>query len=135
MHKRPFTGLQNLEYMLQHDKPQVCFNVMRMHSDALIALCNRLVSSGLMQDSRHVQAIEQLGIFMRIIAFDCGRKCAEIFQHSLETISRYFNSTLRAVTSLASEFLQLSTSSTPFCPKLRKDKRFWPYFKIFFLYF
>ncbi|PKA45942.1 hypothetical protein AXF42_Ash021694 [Apostasia shenzhenica] len=108
---------------------------MRMHSDALIALRNRLVSSGLMQDSRHVLAIEQLGIFMHIIAFDCGdRKCAEIFQHSLETISRYFNSTLKAVTSLASEFHQLSTSSTPFCPKLRKDKRFWPYFKVFFLY-
>ncbi|PKA60810.1 hypothetical protein AXF42_Ash006444 [Apostasia shenzhenica] len=55
---------------------------------------------------------------MRIIAFGCGdRECAEIFQHFLETISRYFNSTLRAITSLASEFLQLPTSSTPFCPK------------------
>ncbi|PKA52757.1 hypothetical protein AXF42_Ash001738 [Apostasia shenzhenica] len=125
MHKRPFTGLQNLEYMLQHDHPQVCFNVKRMHSDALIALRNRLVSSGLMQDSRHVPAIEQLGIFIHIIAFSSGdRECAETFQHSLETISRYFNSTLRAVTSLASKFLQLPTLSTPFCPKLRKDKRF-----------
>ncbi|PKA63211.1 hypothetical protein AXF42_Ash020584 [Apostasia shenzhenica] len=107
---------------------------MRMLSDALIALHNRLVSSGLMQDSRYVPAIEQLGIFMRIIAFGCGdRECAETFQHSLETISRYFNSILKAVTSLTSEFLQLPTSSTPFCPKLRKDKRFWPYFKVYYL--
>ncbi|PKA53113.1 hypothetical protein AXF42_Ash019021 [Apostasia shenzhenica] len=103
---------------------------MRMDSDAFIALRDILVSKGLLTDSRHVPAIEPIGIFMRIIAFAAGdRECAEMFQHSLETISKYFNATLQAIVAITPELITLLDANTSCSNKVRKDSRFWPHFK------
>ncbi|PKA50393.1 hypothetical protein AXF42_Ash013482 [Apostasia shenzhenica] len=103
---------------------------MRMHSDAFIALRDMLVSHGLLKDSRHVPVIEQIGIFVCIIAFAAGdRECAEMFQHSLQTISKYFNATLQAIVAIAPEIIKLPDESVPYSNKIRRDSHFWPRFK------
>ncbi|PKA53709.1 hypothetical protein AXF42_Ash009205 [Apostasia shenzhenica] len=114
-----------------NEHPKVLFNVMRMDSDAFIALRDMLVSKGLLTDSRHVPAIKQIGIFMRIIAFAAGdRECAKMFQHSLETISKYFNATLQAIVAITPELITLPNANIPCSNKVRRDSRFWPHFKV-----
>ncbi|PKA64211.1 hypothetical protein AXF42_Ash009431 [Apostasia shenzhenica] len=67
---------------------------------------------------------------MRIIAFAAGdRECAEMFQHSLETISKYFNATLQAIIAITPELIKLPDANTPCSNKVRRDSRFWPHFK------
>ncbi|PKA60673.1 hypothetical protein AXF42_Ash006307 [Apostasia shenzhenica] len=78
------------------------------------ALCNMLVSRGLLKDSRHVPVIEQIGIFVRIVAFAAGdRECAEMFQHSFQTINKYFNVTLQAIVAIAPEMIKLPDEFVP----------------------
>ncbi|PKA58426.1 hypothetical protein AXF42_Ash013932 [Apostasia shenzhenica] len=103
---------------------------MRMHFDAFIALRDMLVSRGLLKDSRHLPVIEQIGIFLCIVAFAArDRECVEMFQHSLQTINKYFNATLQAIVAIAPEMIKLPDESVPCSNKISRNSRFWPHFK------
>ncbi|CAN1243444.1 Putative nuclease HARBI1 [Linum perenne] len=55
------------------------------------------------------------------------RVVQERFQHSGETISRYFNNVLKSIRSLSREFLQPPPQTTPM--EIHCSKRLYPYFK------
>ncbi|XP_020687734.1 uncharacterized protein LOC110103384 [Dendrobium catenatum] len=73
---------------------------------------------------------EQLGIFLRGVAHvHSYRQLCELFQHSLETVSRYFNQVLKAIMSLSDEFISLHTVDVDCHPFIRANEQFHPFFK------
>ncbi|KAL0914199.1 hypothetical protein M5K25_017711 [Dendrobium thyrsiflorum] len=75
-------------------------------------------------------AAEQLGIFPRGVAHAHSyRQLCEFFQHSTETVSRYFNLVLRAIVSFAEEFINLPQGEVECHPFVRSNAIFYPYFK------
>ncbi|KAI0501437.1 hypothetical protein KFK09_016382 [Dendrobium nobile] len=77
-----------------------------------------------------MNAGEQLGIFLRGVAHAHSyRQLCEFFQHSLETVSRYFNIVLRVIVSFADEFINLPQGDPECHPFLRSNTAFHPYFK------
>ncbi|KAL5753419.1 hypothetical protein ACOSQ2_023926 [Xanthoceras sorbifolium] len=109
-----------------HD--DVCREMFRMDKHVFHKLCDILRQRGMLRDTAGVMIEEQLAIFLNIIGHnERNRVIQERFQHSGETISRYFNNVLKAIKSLAREFLQ----PPPFCTpaEILSSKRFDPYFK------
>ncbi|KAL5822179.1 hypothetical protein ACOSQ3_024061 [Xanthoceras sorbifolium] len=109
-----------------HD--DVCREMFRMDKHVFHKLCDILRQRGMLRDTAGVMIEEQLAIFLNIIGHnERNRVIQERFQHSGETISRYFNNVLKAIKSLSREFLQ----PPPFCTpaEILSSKRFDPYFK------
>ncbi|PKA66191.1 hypothetical protein AXF42_Ash006888 [Apostasia shenzhenica] len=75
-------------------------------------------------------AAEQLAVFLRVIAqVDSYRSVCEIFQYSLETVSRNFRQVLQGVLTLKDDYIVLPDSATPCHPHIRNNSHFYPYFK------
>ncbi|XP_020677924.2 putative nuclease HARBI1 [Dendrobium catenatum] len=75
-------------------------------------------------------AAEQIGIFLRGVAHAHSyRQLCEFFQHSLETVSRYFNQVLKAIVSLLDEFISLPSADVDCHPFVRANEQFHPFFK------
>ncbi|KAK4840180.1 hypothetical protein QYF36_001770 [Acer negundo] len=130
--KRPQRGmsLSGNGFMTQvlegHD--DVCREMFRMDKHIFHKLCDILRQRGMLRDTSGVMIEEQLAIFLNIVGHnERNRVIQERFQHSGETISRYFNNVLKAIKSLSREFLQPPPFSTP--AEILNSKRFDPYFK------
>ncbi|KAL0910311.1 hypothetical protein M5K25_021279 [Dendrobium thyrsiflorum] len=98
--------------------------------DAFMSLRDLLVSRGHLHDTKNMLAAEQLGIFLRGVAHAHSyRQLCEFFQHSTETVSRYFNLVIRAIVSFADEFINLPQAEIECHPFVRSNALFYPYFK------
>ncbi|CAH9109967.1 unnamed protein product [Cuscuta europaea] len=106
----------------------VCRDMLRMDKHVFQKLCDVLRQRGMLRDTSGVSIEEQLAIFLSIVGHsERNRVIQERFQHSGETISRHFNNVLKAIKSLAREFLQPPQLDTP--PEILRNNRFYPYFK------
>ena len=62
---------------------------MRMGREAFLTLCRELTQRGLLSDSLHINAQEQVAIFLFIVGQNQSNRAAQDkFQHSGETISK-----------------------------------------------
>ncbi|TXG60196.1 hypothetical protein EZV62_014769 [Acer yangbiense] len=132
--KRPQRGmsLSGNGFMTQvlegHD--DVCREMFRMDKHIFHKLCDILRQRSMLRDTSGVMIEEQLAIFLNIVGHnERNRVIQERFQHSGETISRYFNNVLKAIKSLSREFLQPPPFSTP--AEILNSKRFDPFFKVY----
>ncbi|PKA50985.1 hypothetical protein AXF42_Ash007641 [Apostasia shenzhenica] len=79
-----------------------------MSTETFIRLRDLLLPNKAIRDTRNMTTIEQVAIFFRVITHSASAQdTAEFLQHSLETVSRYFNTILNAMFSLVNEFLKL----------------------------
>lgn len=116
------------EVLNGHD--HVCREMFRMDKHVFHKLCDILRQRGMLRDTAGVMIEEQLGIFLNIIGHnERNRVIQERFQHSGETISRYFNNVLKAIKSLSREFLQPPPLTTP--AEILSNQRFYPYFQVY----
>ncbi|KAG9134293.1 hypothetical protein Leryth_020036 [Lithospermum erythrorhizon] len=111
------------------DGPDDSFReLFRMDKHVFRNLCDVLQRRGMLRDTLGVMKEEQLGIFLNIIGHnERNRVIQDRYQHSGETVSRYFNNVLKAIKSLSHEFLQSPPSTTP--QEILKNNRLHPYFK------
>ena len=94
-------------------------------------LCQLMREGSLLHDTRRVKIEEQLVMFLFIVGHSArNRLVQERFQHSGETISRYFNQVLYALKRLSSQFIRLPLTTTPM--ETLRDSRFHPYFKVIY---
>ena len=92
-----------------------------------------LVSHGLVSSTRNVMAKEQLAFFLYGIGHGVtNRVLAETFQHSGETISRYFNKVLEGIYSLKHEFIVQPGEDASVHPRIRENNHFHPFFMVQF---
>lgn len=131
--KQPSRGVQSkgsgFMSELLNGPEDVCRDMLRMDKHVFQKLCDVLRQRGLLRDTSGVSIEEQLAIFLSIVGHsERNRVIQERFQHSGETISRHFNNVLKAIKSLAREFLQPPPLTTP--PEILKSNRLYPYFKV-----
>lgn len=101
----------------------------RMDLDIFTKLVSVLVQKGLLESTKVCSVEQQLLIFLYITGQNASnRNAQERFQHSGETISRYFNAVLEALVILAPEYIRLPNSST-IHPEIHLNDKFYPYFK------
>ena len=88
-----------------------------------------LRDSNLLTNSREVLVEEKLVTFLFSLSTNASnRSIQERFQHSGETISRYFNTVLQDIVSLPSRIIQLHPINTPF--QVSSNTKFMPDFKV-----
>ncbi|XP_026384805.1 protein ALP1-like [Papaver somniferum] len=100
-----------------------------MEKFVFLRLTHILRERKLLRDGRWVTIEEQLAIFLLTIGHnEDNRMLQERFQHSGETISRYFNEVLRAIMELSKELIKPpSFSETP--AEILNNSKYFPWFK------
>ena len=125
------TGMQWLTEIL-HGHWTRCVNMFRMDATTFQTLCFTLENQYGLKASRRMCVFEKVGIFLYTIALGASnREVQERFQHSGETISRYFNEVLRSVCSLATDLIQPADSGFVNTPReIVNNPRYMPHFKV-----
>ena len=115
------------EILIGH--PHKCPDIFKMSSGCFLLLANELKCRGLLRDSRTVTVEEQLGIFLFTFCHSQRNRIMQnLFQHSGETISRYFNKTLDAIIKLAPYYVKQSDGECP--PEIANNPLSYPFFKV-----
>ncbi|GMP62181.1 hypothetical protein CsSME_00024379 [Camellia sinensis var. sinensis] len=101
----------------------------RMEPDVFINLCEALKVYGKLEHSRYLTVQEQVCIFLLTIGHnERNRVVQERFQHSGQTISKYFNRVLKAVCRLGKQVIRPPDfDEVP--AEIRHNPRFYPFFK------
>jgi hypothetical protein len=125
------TGMQWLTEIL-HGHWTRCVNMFRMDVTTFQTLCFTLENQYGLKASRRMCVFEKGGIFLYTIALGAfNREVQERFQHSGETISRYFNEVLRSVCSLATDLIQPADPGFVNTPReIVNNPRYMPHFKV-----
>jgi len=125
------TGMQWLTEIL-HGHWTRCVNMFRMDATTFQTLCFTLENQYGLKASRRMCVFEKVGIFLYTIALGASnREVQERFQHSGETISRYFNEVLRSVCSLATDLIQPADPGFVNTPReIVNNPRYMPHFKV-----
>lgn len=87
--------------------------------------------------SRHMTALEILGMTLMILGHGLGNRLVqEMFQHSGETISRYFSETLDILCLMGADVIKPADPEFKSTPKeIANDPRYMPHFKVLYSYF
>lgn len=126
------TGLKFVDEVL-NGQNELCLENFRMDKDVFYKLCDILQGKGLLRHTNRIKIEEQLAIFLFIIGHNLRtRAVQELFRYSGETISRHFNNVLNAIMSISLDLFQPPGSDVP--SEIFNDPRFYPYFKVRFLY-
>ena len=83
-----------------------CQEMMRMSRIAYIQLCKHFKQRGWLQDSRYSMVEEKMTIFLHVISHnDRFLKVKRRFQHSTQTIHKYFHEVLNGMMEFANEVI------------------------------
>lgn len=118
---------------LQSGNDTRCHNMFRMNKDVFFKLCDDLKNTYKVKASRRISVAEKVAMFLYTLGGgEANRSVQERFQHSGETVSRYFNKMLNVICDvMAKDFIKPSDpefKSTP--PEILGDSRYMPHFKV-----
>src|SRR5436305_1949590 len=122
----PLSGHQYIHELL-NSHPNRIQEVLRMKLEVFQFLCVELKTKGL-KDSRYGITVEQqVAMFLYVVARSASnRDVQERFQHSGETVSRYFHAVLKAINRLVPKYIKLPTSNIPVA--ITSNAKFYPFF-------
>ncbi|XP_062100238.1 uncharacterized protein LOC133806123 [Humulus lupulus] len=108
-----------------------CYSMFRMEKDVFIKLCDELEANYGFKGSKRMCALEILGMFLFTLGHGAGNRLTqERFQHSSETISRYFNKVLDVLCHMSVDVLKSPDPEFKDVPEeILKDFRYMPHFK------
>lgn len=99
---------------LLEGSPSVVYSLVRMDTNAFVHLCDHFREMGYLYDSKHLDVEEKMMIFLQIISQSMGNRLVRHrFQHSAETISKYFHEVLLAVLEFSKEILVVPSWEAP----------------------
>ncbi|GMN51102.1 hypothetical protein TIFTF001_020258 [Ficus carica] len=106
MHNSILTGSMRVEELLNGHE-EIIQGMISMKAETFRSLSNLLASRGLLNTTRYLNVNEQLFIFLSICARgETNRHISYLFQHSVETTSRWFYKVLQVICSLKDEFIR-----------------------------
>ncbi|GMN55823.1 hypothetical protein TIFTF001_024954 [Ficus carica] len=106
MHNSTLTGSMRVEELLNGHE-EIIQGMISMKAETFRSLSNLLASRGLLKTTRNMNVNEQLFIFLAICARgETNRHISYLFQHSVETTSRWFYKVLQVICSLKDEFIR-----------------------------
>ncbi|XP_062088984.1 uncharacterized protein LOC133795548 [Humulus lupulus] len=124
------TGHMWLMEILQGNESKY-YRMFRMEKDVFIKLCNELETNYEFKGSKRMCALEILGMFLFTVGHGArNRLTQEKFQHSGETVRRYFNKVLDVLCHMSVDVLK--TPDPEFKDALEEilnDSRYMPHFK------
>ena len=129
MRTSPLSGHQYIQELLK-SHPNRIQEVLRMKLEVFQFLCTELKTKGL-KDSRYGITIEeQVAMFLfTVVQSASNHDVQEQFQHSGETVSRYFHDVLKAINRLVPKYIKLPTSSGPnVLIAITSNAKFYPFF-------
>ncbi|XP_020273476.1 uncharacterized protein LOC109848413 isoform X2 [Asparagus officinalis] len=104
-----------------------CLEHLRMRRGPFLNLATLMRDGGLLKDTIHVPVEEQLAMFLHIVGNKSkNRVMSTDFIRSGETVSRYFNKVLGAISCLRDRFMKQAPSETP--AEVRESTLFYPFF-------
>ncbi|KAG4949078.1 hypothetical protein JHK82_042273 [Glycine max] len=111
--------------------PIRCYQMFRMKKLVFLELCDILETKYNLKKTRNVSIYEQVGLFLYMLSQPGSvRNCKKRFQHSGETISRYFHSVLKVVCMFAKDIIKhVDPSFRDTLDEILKDARYHPYFR------
>lgn len=102
----------------------------RMSRKAFLKLSRYMREKHLLEDTATVSVEEQLMIFIHIVKGPAITKDAvHCFQHSSQTINKYFHLVLAALIGLFGDVVTMPSSDTPLHRRISRDPKFFPYFE------
>lgn len=88
------SGAQWIREVLHGHSDRV-YEAFRMERHVFLNLCGLMKEKGWLEDTRYIGVDEQIGIFLSMICHkNSNRDLCERFQHSRQTISKYFTKVL-----------------------------------------
>ncbi|KAG6510152.1 hypothetical protein ZIOFF_028161 [Zingiber officinale] len=120
-------GMHILEILDGH--PQVCFDNFRMSKHVFVNFCSTLKEMNLLQDGKKVTVEEGVAMFLLIVGHNTRHRiCADRFQHSVYTSSKWFKRVLRAVCTLGTYIIR-PYEHNDIHPHILNNPKWFPYFK------
>ncbi|KAL3747530.1 hypothetical protein ACJRO7_016338 [Eucalyptus globulus] len=102
------SSLSGAQWIMEvlHGHSDRVYEAFRMERHVFLNLCGLMKEKGWLEDTRYIGVDEQIGIFLSMICHkNSNRDLCERFQHSGQTISKYFTKVLQAVLKLAKEII------------------------------
>jgi DDE superfamily endonuclease len=101
--------------------------VLRMKLKPFKTLCSIMRKEELLSDSRHIDVEEQLAMFLHVVGRATSfRDVEERYQHSGETVFRYFQAVLNAFTALIPLYIKLPSNDIPLA--ISRSTKNYPFF-------
>ncbi|XP_074363134.1 uncharacterized protein LOC141703539 [Apium graveolens] len=86
-----------------------CQEMMRLSRVAYIQLCKHFKQRGWLEDCRYSTVEEKMAIFLQVISYDdCFINVKRRFQHSTQTMHKYFHEVLNGMMEFAKEMIVLT---------------------------
>ncbi|KAL6176391.1 hypothetical protein ACLB2K_053025 [Fragaria x ananassa] len=129
--RRPVTsnGYIYMNKILDGD-PYIFREVYRMYPDVFRKLCVIIKEKTPLRNTRHICVEEMLATFLLVVGQN--NRYSEprmIFERSHFTVSRSFNKILKALNTIAPEFMAKPPPPDTTPPNIRESTRFYPFFK------
>ena len=97
VHNSSLIGHEFTQYLINGHE-SLTYDLLRMRTDVFLELCDLLKREGLLRATKNVTVEEQVAIFLNTIGHSERNRVMQIqFQHSGQTISKYFNVVLEAL--------------------------------------
>ncbi len=111
LHTRILTGDAFVQQVMGSKNPQRIRNILRMKLDVFQFLCSELENEGGLTASRSVSVEEEVTMFLLTVARSASnRDVQDRFQHSGDTVSRYFHAVLNAINRLVPKYIKLASA-------------------------
>lgn len=129
-------GQEYTNELLETAHPRRVKECLRMNIDIFEKLCRKLRKYGGLRDTRRSTVEHQVHIFLYIVSTDSSNRTAqEHFQHSGDTISKYFHCVLEGILQLEHAYIQLPaqpdsvSKHMPIPLEITSNPKFYPYFQ------
>lgn len=118
-----------IKELLSSTGPQ-CHENLRMNPECFHILRDTFRHRNLLQSRRLLSIDEQIAMFLHTLAHSVtNRVTANRFNHSGETVSRYFHEVLNAICKVYPNYIFIP-ENTPIPQQIMANNRFYPYFKV-----
>ncbi|RWR73126.1 putative nuclease HARBI1 [Cinnamomum micranthum f. kanehirae] len=131
VHNSSLTGHDFTQYLINgHER--LTYDLLRMRTDVFLELCDLLKREGLLRATKNVTVEEQVAIFLNTVGHSERNRVMQIqFQHSGQTISKYFNAVLEALLYICPDYVKVPEPETPTPAHIASNRIFYPFFKYF----
>ncbi|GMN48486.1 hypothetical protein TIFTF001_017655 [Ficus carica] len=128
MHNSTLTGSMRVEELLNGHE-EIIQGMISMKAETFRSLSNLLACRELLKPTRNMNVNEQLFIFLSICARgETNRHISYLFQHSVETTSRWFYKVLQVICSLKDEFIRPADYTSIQNLIMEKSEKYRPWF-------
>ena len=130
VHESSLSGHEFTQYLISSN-PRNSYDLLRMRTDVFLELCDLLKRERLLRATKRVSVEEQVAIFLATVGHSQRNRVMQIqFQHSGQTISKYFNVVLDTLLYIYPDYVKLPGPGMSTPAQIALNPVFYPFFKV-----